>query len=115
MRPTAAFERILRLERIYLDNNATTSLDPRVLQAMLPYLEGRYGNASSLHWFGQEARRGMDLARQQVADLLDASPEEVIFTSGGTEADNQAILGAASCWDGPAAGSSPPALSTRPC
>ena len=83
------------MERIYLDNNATTRLDPRVLIAMMPYLENRYGNASSLHWFGQEARRGMDLARQQVADLLGAFPEEVIFTSGGTEADNQAILGVA--------------------
>ena len=83
------------MERIYFDNNATTRLAPRVLRAMMPYLENRFGNASSLHWFGQEARRGMDLARQRVADLIGASPEEIVFTSGGTEADNQAVLGVA--------------------
>lgn len=83
------------MDRIYFDNNATTRLDPQVLGAMMPYFEGRYGNASSLHWFGQEARRGMDLARQRVAELIGALPEEIVFTSGGTEADNQAILGTA--------------------
>jgi cysteine desulfurase len=83
------------VKRIYFDNNATTRLDPRVLGAMMPYLENRFGNASSIHWFGQEARRGMDLARQRVADLVGASPEEIVFTSGGTEADNQAVMGLA--------------------
>jgi cysteine desulfurase len=83
------------MKRIYLDNNATTRLDSEVLEEMLPYLRDHYGNPSSIHWFGQEARRGMDRARERVANLIGASPDEIVFTSGGTEADNQALLGIA--------------------
>ncbi len=83
------------MKHIYLDNNATTRLHPEVLEEMLPYLRDNYGNASSVHWFGQEARRGIDRARERVADFIGASTDEIVFTSGGTEADNQAILGIA--------------------
>ena len=83
------------MDRIYLDHNATTPLDPRVLEAMRPWLEGGYGNASSLHWFGQRARAAVDGARAQVAALVGAAPAEVVFTSGGTEADNLALRGVA--------------------
>jgi cysteine desulfurase len=81
------------MKRIYLDNNATTRLDPEVLNEMLPYLGNNCGNASSTHWFGQEARRGMDRAREQVANFIGASADEIVFTGGGTEADNQALIG----------------------
>jgi cysteine desulfurase len=80
---------------IYFDNNATTPVDPEVLAAMLPYLGEVFGNPSSIHRFGQAARRGLDRAREQVADLIGADPEEIIFTSGGTESDNQAVMSAA--------------------
>src|SRR5439155_8035350 len=79
--------------RIYLDNSATTPVDPRIVEAMLPYLSGKFGNASSIHFFGQEARAAIDKARHQVADLLNARPNEIVFTSGGTEANNLAIRG----------------------
>lgn len=81
-------------ERIYLDNAATTQLDPEVLQAMLPFFESQFGNPSSLHAYGREARVAVEKARKKVADLLGASPAEIFFTSGGTEADNTAICGA---------------------
>ena len=77
----------------YFDHNATTPVAPEALRAMLPYLEGSYGNASSIHTFGQDARSGVERARRQVAALLNAKPAEIVFTSGGTEADNLAILG----------------------
>ncbi len=83
------------MKHIYFDNNATTQLHHEVLQEMLPYLRDHYGNPSSIHWFGQDARRGMDRAREYVADFIGASADEIVFTSGGTEADNQAILGIA--------------------
>ncbi len=83
------------MKRIYLDNNSTTRLHPEVLEEMLPHLSDHYGNPSSIHWFGQEARRGMDRARERAADLIGASADEIVFTSGGTEADNQALLGIA--------------------
>ena len=81
------------VRRVYLDNNATTPLAPEVFEAMKPYLLEDYGNASSIHWFGQRAKNAVEKARQQVAKLLNARPGEVIFTSGGTESDNAAIFG----------------------
>ncbi len=80
---------------IYLDYNATTPTDPRVADAMEPYLRDHFGNPSSGHIWGQRSREGVDRARAQVATLLQAAPEQVIFTSGGTEANNHAIIGAA--------------------
>jgi cysteine desulfurase len=79
--------------RIYLDNSATTPIDPRVLDAMMPYLTDRFGNASSIHYFGQESRAAVDKARHQVAALINSRPNEITFTSGGTEANNLAIRG----------------------
>lgn len=80
--------------RIYFDNAATTRLDPRVLAAMRPYLEQSWGNPSSLHREGRHAREAVETARRQVADLLGAEPGEIVFTSGGTEADHLALQGA---------------------
>jgi cysteine desulfurase len=79
--------------RIYLDNAATTPVDPQVLEAMLPYLTDKFGNASSIHYFGQETRAAVDKTRQNVAALINARPTEIVFTSGGTEANNLAIRG----------------------
>ncbi len=78
---------------MYFDNAATTPVDPEVLDAMLPFLREKFGNASSIHFFGQETRAAVDKARQQVAALINARPTEVVFTSGGTEANNLAIRG----------------------
>jgi cysteine desulfurase len=83
------------VQRYYFDHNATTPVAPEVLEAMLPMMTEVYGNASSIHYFGQMARQRLDEARGRVARLLGADPEEVVFTSGGTEADNLAIAGAA--------------------
>ena len=80
---------------VYLDHAATTQLAPQAREAMLPYLDEVYGNASEPHAAGREARAGLEGARRTVAVLLDAEPEQVVFTSGGTEADNQAVLGLA--------------------
>ena len=80
---------------VYLDHNATTPLDPAVLAAMLPWLESRFGNASSRHEYGRAARRAIDEARQQVAAAVNAHPTEVVFTSGGSEANNLFLKGAA--------------------
>ncbi len=82
------------MKRIYLDHNATTPVHPDVLEAMLPYLGELFGNPSSTSRFGQQARRAVDLARQQVAALLGAEPAEIVFCSGGTEANNHAVRGA---------------------
>ena len=84
------------MNRAYLDYNATTPVDPRVLEAMLPYFSGDFANASSIHTPGQRARRAVETAREQVAALLGARPQEIIFTSGGTESDNHAIFGTVS-------------------
>jgi cysteine desulfurase len=78
---------------IYLDNNATTAVDPAVREAMLPYLTEWYGNPSSMHRFGQESRQAIERARHQVAGLLGCDARELVFTSGGTESDNAAIHG----------------------
>nr|MBP7416666.1 cysteine desulfurase [Pyrinomonadaceae bacterium] len=79
--------------RVYLDNSATTPIDPAVVEAMLPYLMAKFGNASSIHFYGQEAKAALDKARHQVAALINARPNEIVFTSGGTEANNLAIRG----------------------
>ncbi len=81
------------MRKVYLDHSATTPVDRRVVEAMLPYLTEKFGNASSVHLFGQEARAAADRARRQVARLIGARSNEIIFTSGGTEANNLAIRG----------------------
>jgi cysteine desulfurase len=81
--------------RVYLDHNASTPVHPEVLAAMLPYFVERYGNPSSIHGFGREAREGLDGARERVAHFLRVGKEEIVFTSGGTESDNMAIKGIA--------------------
>ncbi|MDR3675614.1 MAG: cysteine desulfurase NifS [Acidobacteriota bacterium] len=81
------------MKRVYFDNNATTPLAPEVFELMRPYMLEDYGNASSIHWFGQRAKAGVEKAREQVARLLNARASEIVFTSGGTESDNTAILG----------------------
>lgn len=83
------------MDRIYLDHNATTPLHAEVLESMLPILREHFGNPSSVHSFGRAARVRVDAAREQVASLIRAHPGEIVFTSGGTESDNFAILGAA--------------------
>src|SRR5260370_37806778 len=75
-------------ELIYLDNNATTQLDPSVIEEMLPLLKEHYGNPSSGYAFAAKARRGVDLARERLAALLGCEPSEIVFTSGGTELNN---------------------------
>jgi cysteine desulfurase len=79
--------------RIYLDYNATTPVDPAVLEGMLPFFSGEFGNAASIHTTGQKARSAVETAREQVAAFINAHPQEIIFTSGGTESDNHAIFG----------------------
>jgi cysteine desulfurase len=79
--------------RVYLDHSATTPADPRIVSAMLPYLTEKFGNASSVHGFGQEARAAVDRARREVATLIGARANEIVFVSGGTEANNLAIRG----------------------
>jgi cysteine desulfurase len=78
---------------IYFDHAATTPLDSEVRDAMLPYLEGAYGNPSSIHAFGRQTRAAVDTARSQVARVIGADPSQIVFTSGGTEADNLALIG----------------------
>ncbi len=80
--------------QVYLDYNASTPIAPEVREAMLPYLESAYGNPSSTHWAGRPAREAVEKSRQQVADLLGCAPAEIVFTSGGTEANNYALKGA---------------------
>ncbi|HBB58506.1 MAG TPA: cysteine desulfurase [Chitinophagaceae bacterium] len=82
------------MSRIYLDNAATTPLDPQVMEAMLPYLTTHFGNPSSIYSFGRETRLAVENARKTVARIVKASPGEIFFTSGGTESDNMAIMAA---------------------
>ncbi len=91
------------MRRVYLDYNATTPVAPEVLAAMLPFFAGDYGNASSIHAFGQKCRAAVEEARESVAKLLGARASEIVFTSGGTESNNQAIFGAVSAAPLPAA------------
>lgn len=79
------------MKNIYLDYNATTPIDPRVLEEMMPYLSENYGNPSSIHSFGRKGKEALDKAREQVSQLISATPKEIVFTSGGTEAANFAI------------------------
>jgi len=83
------------MKKIYMDHSATTPADPLVLEAMLPYFSEKFGNASSLHSFGREAKKALEESRQKVADLVGAKKEEIIFTGSGTESDNLAIKGIA--------------------
>lgn len=87
------------MRRIYLDNNATTPVLPEVFEAMRPYFAERFGNASSIHHHGQETRAAVESARESVAGLLGCNPAEIVFTSGGTEADNLAISGVVKAGD----------------
>src|ERR1700694_3735197 len=81
------------MNRVYLDFNATTPVGAAVLEAMLPYFSAEFGNAASIHTPGQKARAAVETAREQVAALIGARPQEIVFTSGGTESDNHAIFG----------------------
>ncbi len=83
------------MRRVYLDHNATTPTHPEVVKAILPYYKEVFGNASSVHQFGQQARKAIDEAREKIANFIGASPKEIVFTSGGTEADNFALKGVA--------------------
>src|ERR1051325_7753060 len=83
------------MRRVYLDSNATTSMRPEVVAAMMPVFTEHFGNASSIHWFGQHAKSLIDTARQHVAKLINAETAEIVFVIGGTEADNLAIRGIA--------------------
>ncbi len=96
------------MNRVYLDYNATTPVEPEVLDAMLPYFSAEFGNAASIHTPGQKARAAVETAREQVAALICARPQEIIFTSGGTESDNHAIFGIVS------SSFSSPSLTSRP-
>jgi cysteine desulfurase len=86
------------MEQIYFDHSATTPLDPRVVEAMLPLYGDNFGNPSSLHWAGQNAKQAVDEGRRQVAELFHAQPDEIVFTASGTESDNMALVGVASLY-----------------
>src|SRR5277367_3648468 len=83
------------MRRVYLDNNATTPVLPEVMEAMRPYFGEHFGNASSIHSHGQQTRAAVERARESVAALIGARASEIVFTSGGTEADNLAVFGVA--------------------
>jgi len=86
---------MIAVMRIYFDHNATTPVDPTVVEAIARALSGTFGNASSVHHFGQQAKAVLDDARSAVASLISAEPSEIVFTSGGTESDNFALRGVA--------------------
>src|SRR5205085_7942798 len=79
------------MNRIYFDNAATTAMDPKVLEAMLPYFTEKFGNPSSIYSYGRETKMAIETARKSVAKILNAHPAEIFFTSGGTESSNTAI------------------------
>lgn len=81
------------MKPVYLDHNATTPVDPEVVEAMLPYLSAHFGNASSVHSFGRDAKVALENAREQIAAVINCDPQELFFTSGGTESDNIAVFG----------------------
>ena len=83
------------MKPVYLDYNATTPVDPEVAEALEPYLLDFFGNPSSSHWYGVQTKKAVETARSQVADLLGCQPDEIIFTSGGSESNNYAITGLA--------------------
>ncbi|HHY92938.1 MAG TPA: aminotransferase class V-fold PLP-dependent enzyme, partial [Firmicutes bacterium] len=83
------------MRRVYLDHAATTAVHPEVLEEMLPYLKNEFGNPSSIYSWGREAKAAIEQARERLAHLLGAEPAEIVFTSGGTEADNFALRGVA--------------------
>jgi len=92
-------------KQVYLDHAATTPVDKKVLREMMPYFSDRYGNASSLHFFGQEASQAVEKARMQVAKYFNANLNEIIFTSGATESNNLAIKGVLrACYQKPPGG-----------
>ena len=95
MKPKEVSGNMHGIRRVYLDHSATTPVRAEVMSVMMPYFAGHFGNASSVHRWGREARAAMDDAREKVAALIGAEPQEIIFTSGGTEADNLAIRGTA--------------------
>ncbi|SKA00274.1 cysteine desulfurase [Cetobacterium ceti] len=84
--------------RVYLDNNATTKMDPRVLEVMMPFLTEEYGNAFSMHLFGKETGNAVNASRAKIAEIFDVKPEEIIFTGSGSEADNIAVRGVAKAY-----------------
>jgi cysteine desulfurase len=86
------------MERVYLDNAATTPIDPRVVESMLPYLTTHFGNPSSVYSYGRETRMAIEKARKSVAQLLGARPAEIFFTSGGTESSNTVCKGRSMLW-----------------
>lgn len=86
------------MRKVYLDHSATTPVRPEVAELMLTYLTTHFGNPSSIHSFGREAKKAQEIAREQVAGLIGANPQEIIFTSGGTEADNLAVIGVAQAY-----------------
>lgn len=86
---------VRKMRRVYLDHNATTPVHPEVLEAMMPFFQDQFGNASSIHWAGREVKKHLDEAREKVAVPLNANPDEIIFTGCGTESDNMAIKGVA--------------------
>ena len=100
------------MAQVYLDNNANTPVLPPVLEAMLPALQGAYGNASSIHQRGQAAKAALEQARSAAAELIHADPAEIVFTSGGTESDNLAIRGVVDDWVGAHPAAPPPHLIT---
>ena len=92
----------MQINKAYFDHNATTALDPRVLEAMIPYLSRQNGNPASRHWFGRMSRQAIDHAREQVANAVEAHPSQIVFTSGGTESNNLAIRGISTLGNGQA-------------